>query len=61
MTLNKDITGMASKINYGKKGDKVKVVPTDIWNEMVLVELNGRRFWVFPEDLEPEKQEVENE
>lgn len=60
MILNKDITGMASRIEYAKKGDQVKVVPTDAWNEMILVEKDDRKFWVFPEDLEQGK-EVENE
>lgn len=55
-TLNKNITGMASRIEYGKIGDTVKVIPTDTWSEMILVEKDGRRFWVWPEDID-EKEE----
>lgn len=47
---------MASRIEYGKAGDPVKIIPTDTWNEMILVERDGKRFYVFPEDIE-EKEE----
>jgi hypothetical protein len=49
--LNKNITGAASRVEYGKKGDKVEVVPFEGFNEMVLVKGAGKPFWVWPEDL----------
>lgn len=46
MYLNKNITGMASGVEYGRRGDKISIVPTDKFSEMVLVENNGQRFYV---------------
>jgi|GEM_PF-3605821 len=47
--LTEDITGHASGIKYGKKGDAVKEV--GVGGELSLVEGNGHRFYVRPEQL----------
>ncbi|HEX7906206.1 MAG TPA: hypothetical protein VF487_20170 [Chitinophagaceae bacterium] len=44
-----DITGFYSRIEFGKKGDKVRFINWS--NEFGLVELNGERFHVKKENL----------
>lgn len=45
MYLTRDVTGEASGIQYGKKGDKVTVID-DHEREMILVEGQNERFHV---------------
>lgn len=49
--LTRNITGPASRTVYGKENDPVEVIPFSGWSEMILVECNGQRFWVFESDL----------
>jgi hypothetical protein len=55
MFLTKDYTGPASGQELGKRGDEVSIVPFTGWNDMVLVERNGKRAWLWPSDLSTEK------
>lgn len=52
MYLTEDYTGAASKIEYGKKGDKVTRVSFDNW--MSLVKKGDTLFHVRNEKLSPE-------
>jgi hypothetical protein len=61
MYLNIDYTGPASGQELGKKGDEVQLVEFKGWNTMVLVERNGKRAWLWPEDLSTEKPINESE
>jgi len=56
-----DITGPYSRIEYGKKGDKVIHLGTQ--NEFELVELNGERFHVRKENISetPVETEIKSE
>lgn len=57
MYLKRDINGQASGIKYGKMGDEVLLLNTELNREMVLVENKGNRFFVFPDDLSENKIE----
>ena len=52
--LTEDITGAASRIQYGKKGEKVKVIKQR--NNMVLVQGKQHLFYVRAEKLTDIKQ-----
>lgn len=55
MFLKVDYTGPASRQHLGNRGDEVTIVPFDGLNTMILVERNGIRAWLHPEDLTSEK------
>jgi hypothetical protein len=53
MYLREDIIGSASRIIYGKQGDKVQVIRQDY--DMSFVSNNGIKFFVRNEKLSQEK------
>lgn len=53
MYLTEDIIGAASRIVYGRKGDKVEVIRKDL--DLCFVNNHGNRFFVRYEKLSEEK------
>lgn len=53
MYLTEDIIGAASRIVYGRKGDKVEVIRKEL--ELCFVNNHGNRFFVRYEKLSEEK------
>lgn len=59
MYLIKDIIGAASRIVYGRKGDKVDILRKDI--DICLVNNQGVRFFVRYENLSEQKVNPSNQ
>ncbi len=53
MYLTKDIIGAASRIVYGRKGDKVEVIRKDL--DLCFVKNQGNRFFVRYENISEQK------